>query len=63
MALIVLSLVLAIVLGSCVWLAIGNKFPPGEEEKWPVANNIFVYAAILLVPVYLTIFFIYTGNP
>jgi hypothetical protein len=56
MGLIILSTILSIVLGSCVWLILGNKFPLGDEVKWPVANNICVYAAILLLPVYLTIF-------
>ena len=60
MGLIILSTILSIVLGSCVWLILGNKFPLGDEVKWPVANNICVYAAILLVPVYLTIFGIFS---
>lgn len=59
MALIALSTILAIILGSCTWLIIGDRLPVGEESKWPTANNICVYAAILLVPVYLTIFFIF----
>lgn len=59
MGLIVLSSLLAIVLGSIVWLVVGDKFPLNQEQKWPIANNICVYAAILVVPVYLTIFFVY----
>ena len=60
MGLIILSTILSIVLGSCAWLVLGDKFPVGDEAKWPVANNICVYAAILLVPVYLTIFGIFS---
>ena len=60
MGLIVLSTILSIVLGSCVWLVLGDRFPIGEEAKWPVANNICVYAAILLLPVYLTIFIVFS---
>ena len=60
MGLIILSAILSIVLGSCIWLVLGNKFPLGDEAKWPVANNIFVYATILLLPVYLTIFGIFS---
>ena len=56
MGLIILSTILSIVLGSCVWLVLGDRFPVGDEAKWPVANNICVYGAILLLPVYLTIF-------
>jgi hypothetical protein len=56
MGLIILSTILSIVLGSCAWLVLGDKFPIGGETKWPVANNICVYGAILLLPVYLTIF-------
>lgn len=59
MGLIALSTILAIVLGSCLWLVIGSQFPRGEEAKWPIANNICVYAVMLVVPVYLLIFFIY----
>ena len=56
MGLIALSIILSVVLGSCIWLALGDKFPLGEDDKWPVANNIFVYTSMLLLPVYLTIF-------
>jgi hypothetical protein len=57
MGLIALSAILSIILGSCVWLVVGDKFPLGEEDKWPVANNICIYAVMLVVPVYLVIFF------
>ena len=56
MGLIILSAILSIVLGSSAWLVLGDRFPVGDDAKWPVANNICVYAAILLLPVYLTIF-------
>ena len=56
MGLIILSAILSIVLGSFAWLVLGDRFPVGDYAKWPVANNICVYAAILLLPVYLTIF-------
>ena len=56
MGLIILSTILSIVLGSCAWPVLGDKFPVGDETKWPVTNNICVYAAILLLPVYLIIF-------
>ena len=59
MGLIVLSTIVAILLGSCVWLVLGDKFPLGDETKWPVANNIFIYSVMLVVPVYLTIFFLF----
>ena len=59
MGLIALSAILSILLGSCIWLAIGDQFPSGEEAKWPTVNNICVYAALLLIPVYLTIFFLF----
>ena len=56
MGLIILSAILSIVLGSCAWLVLGDRFPVGDDAKWPVANNICVYAVILLLPVYLAIF-------
>jgi len=57
MGLIALSAILSIILGSCVWLVLGDKFPLSEEDKWPVANNICIYGVLLVVPVYLVIFF------
>ena len=61
MGLIALSTILSIVLGSCVWLVIGDQFPLNEpaENKWPTANNIAIYAVALIVPVYLSIFLIF----
>ena len=59
MALIALSALLSIILGASVWLAIGDKFPLNAEDKWPTANQVFVYAAALFFPVYLTIFFVH----
>ena len=59
MALIALSTTLAIILGCCVWLVIGDTFPLNDGDKWPTANNIFIYAVMLLVPVYLIIFFVF----
>ena len=57
MGLIALSTILSIVLGSCVWLVVGELFPLRDETKWPTVNNICCYAVILLVPIYLAIFF------
>ena len=59
MGLIALSTILSIILGSCVWLVIGDTFPLNDDDKWPTANNIFIYAVMLLVPVYLIIFFVF----
>ena len=59
MGLIALSTILSIILGSCVWLVIGDTFPLNDGDKWPTANNIFIYALMALVPVYLIIFFVF----
>ncbi len=59
MGLVVLSIMLSIILGCCVWLVIGEKLPPGGGEKWPVVNNIVCYGLMLVVPVYLVFFFTY----
>jgi NhaP-type Na+/H+ or K+/H+ antiporter len=59
MALIALSTILSIILGSFVWLILGSQFPLNQDDKWPIANNISVYAVILLIPVYITIFFVF----
>ncbi len=59
MGLIALAIIISLILGSCIWLAAGDQFPYGEEVKWPVLNNICCYAAIVAVPIYLLIFFIF----
>ena len=59
MALIALSALLSIIFGASLWLAIGDKFPLNAEDKLPTANQIFIYAAALFLPVYLTIFFVH----
>ena len=59
MALIALSTILSIILGSFGWLVLGSKFPLTRDDKWPIANNIFIYAVMLLIPVYMTIFFVF----
>ena len=46
-------------LGSFGWLVLGSKFPLTRDDKWPIANNIFIYAVMLLIPVYMTIFFVF----
>ena len=62
MGLVALSLLLSLALGGCVWLVAGDRLPLGGAEKWPASSNILCYGAALLVPVYLTIFFIYEGG-
>lgn len=61
MALVALSAFLSLILGSCLWLVIGDRFPldADEADRWPAANNICVYGACLVVPVYLFIFFVF----
>lgn len=57
MALFLISTILAIILSCTVWLVIGDRFPLTTEPKLPTLNNIVIYAAILIVPLYLAIFF------
>lgn len=59
MAILLLSVLIATVIGCLVWLVIGDRFPPREEVKLPPLNNIVIYALLALVPVYLSIFFIF----
>jgi hypothetical protein len=59
MGLIVLSIMLSVILGCSTWLILGEKFPVKEESKWPVTNHIVCYGAMLIVPVYLVIFFVF----
>ena len=57
MGLVVLSIMLSMILGCCVWLVVGERFPIGDVQKWPTLNNIVCYGLIFLVPVFLTFFF------
>jgi hypothetical protein len=59
MGLILLSIMLSIILGCCIWLVLGEMFPLKEEQKWPVMNNIVCYSAVLVLPIYLLIFFVF----
>ena len=62
MGLIALSMLLALVLGGCAWLLLGDRLPLRAEDKWPASSNILCYAGLLLVPVYLLIFFLFEGS-
>ncbi|MBA58261.1 MAG: hypothetical protein CMQ40_03720 [Gammaproteobacteria bacterium] len=57
MGLILLSILLSLLLAAVVWLFVGSLLPPGRDSKWPLLANLGAYAAIILVPMYLTIFF------
>lgn len=59
MGIMLLSIVVSMILGSVVWLMIGDKFPLKDEVKLPVLNNITIYVLCVVVPVYLLIFFIF----
>ncbi|MBL4682821.1 MAG: hypothetical protein JKY88_19185 [Pseudomonadales bacterium] len=56
MAILILSLVVAVVLGCVIWLLIGDRFPLKAEMKFPAHNNIAIYAILLIIPVYLVVF-------
>ena len=59
MAIMLLSIVSAMVLGCTLWLVIGDRFPLKEEDKFPALNNISIYVALLVVPTYLLIFVLF----
>lgn len=58
MALLAFSFIGAVLLAALTWLVIGSRFPlkAAAAEKLPVANNIFIYAAMALIPMYLLVF-------
>ena len=58
MGLILFSLILAVVLGCCLWLVVGETLPVNQEEKWPLTSNIICYSLVLLPLIYLIIFFL-----
>lgn len=62
MALMVLSIILSIILGSVLWLILGERFPLNDEPKLPPLNNIVIYTLLSIVPVYLIIFFLYVAE-
>jgi len=59
MAILLLSIMLSMILGSLLWLVIGSQLPLKSPDKFPALNNIAYYAVLFLVPVFLVIFFIY----
>ena len=59
MAILVLGTVVSAILGCLLWLVIGDKFPLRNEFKFTPLNNIVIYGALALVPVYLFIFFVF----
>lgn len=59
MALILLSVFLSLILGCLVWVVLGERFPFNDDIKLPPFNNIVIYTLLAIVPVYLTIFFLY----
>lgn len=58
MAIMLLSIFASMILGCLLWLVIGEKFPPGEEVKFPPLNNIVIYSLLLMPVSYLFIFFV-----
>ncbi len=56
MAIILFSIVASMVLGSIVWLVIGDRFPLHEAVKFPPLNNIVIYVLLLIIPVYVVVF-------
>jgi hypothetical protein len=59
MPLLLLSVILSMLVAGLVWLVIGSQLPLGDQEKLPALNNIAYYALIALVPIFLTIFYIF----
>ena len=59
MAILLLSVMLSMILGSLLWLVIGNQLPLKSADKFPPLNNIAYYSAVLIAPVLLVIFFTY----
>ena len=57
-----LSMLLALALGGCLWLLLGDRLPPGAQDKWPASSNILCYAALLLAPLYLCLFFAFADG-
>ena len=58
MGLIVLSVLLAFLFSTIIWMTTGNLLPFGQKNKWPGVFNLGAYALILVVPIYSTIFFL-----
>ena len=62
MGIMLLSIVLAMLLGCVIWLIVGSKFPLKEplDAKLPALNNIVIYVLGSLVPVYVLLFLVFS---
>ena len=56
MGLVLLTAFTAIIGGSICWLVLGDRFPFGDEQKWPTVHNVGAYSLLLAIPIYLFIF-------
>ena len=59
MAIMLLSIITAMVFGCVTWLFIGDRFPLNKELKFPSLNNIVIYTLLMILPIYITIFVLF----
>lgn len=57
MAAIVLTLTLTAIVSGIAWLTLGNRFAFHEDQRQNDVLNLLSYAAIVLVPTFLVVFF------
>ena len=59
---VVLSLVIAFVVGGTVWLTTGSRLPLNPDKDVNEVLNLVAYVSLALVPVFLGIFFLLDRN-
>lgn len=59
---VVLSLVLAFLVGGTVWLAVGSRLRLNEDQDVNEVLNLVTYVSLALLPVFLGVFFLLDRN-
>lgn len=62
MVAVVLTLVVAFLMGGTVWLILGSRLPLKDDKQLNEALNLAAYIGMALVPAFLGIFFLLDRN-
>jgi hypothetical protein len=59
---VVLSLVIAFLIGGTIWLTVGSRLPLNDDKDVNEALNLIAYVFLALLPVFLSVFFLLDRN-
>jgi len=62
MVAVVLTLVIAFLIGGTVWLTVGARLPFKEDKDLNEILNLAAYVGIAVLPVFLVVFFLLDRN-